>query len=75
MKLKYRIILENRSYPYRVQKKGFIFWNEVASSDSLDSAKKKMVELCRCEAQTPEGTVLATYSSEDLLADKLRGVQ
>jgi hypothetical protein len=73
MKPKYRIVMDEGHYPYKVQKKTFIFWTYVESSDSLDSATEKMIKLCDRENKIPKGTVLATYSTEDLLADKLRG--
>lgn len=67
--------MDEGTYPYKVQRKTFIFWNHIESSDSLDSAKEKMVRLCDRDNKIPKGTVLATYSTEDLLADKLKGAR
>lgn len=70
---KYRIKFdEDRTKPYRVQRKGFIFWKEVICSDSFDGAKAGLIE--HINRPSPKnGEVLLTYDSKDLLADKLAG--
>ena len=73
MKPKYRVVKRDGAFPYKVERKTFIFWHEVDQESSLEDAKESMIRRCKVDNKIPSGTVLATYSVDDLLIDKLKG--
>lgn len=74
--MKLRIIIrDSREEPYLLQVKHTkwnLFWKDVATFRNLESAEHNM------KAYVPPkkpGTVLAEYTDEDRLVDKLKGVK
>ena len=73
MKAKYRVVKRDGAYAYKVERKTFIFWYEIDQESSLETAKATMVRRCNLDNKIPKGTVLATYTVDDLIIDKLKG--
>jgi hypothetical protein len=73
VKFKYRIVVnDDTEYPYRISKKGWIFWHAIGKCRSLEEAKDDLRKLVRLEMMKP-GTVVLEYNEQDFLADKLKG--
>lgn len=73
VKFNFRIIIgTDPRDPYLIQKKGWIFWNDIGKCRTMTEAEIELEKLVRHQLSQP-GTVIKEYTQEDFLVDKLRG--
>lgn len=71
---KYRIrVGDSGPYPFKVERKGFIFWHQVDMEKSLEAAEETLKRHHRRIQNAPIGTVLKVYDDSDAIVEKLKG--
>ena len=72
VKFRYRIVVNNDTeYPYRVERKAWLFWKGVTREKSMGSAKDTIFRSARQEVMRP-GKVIFEYNDADHLVEKLK---
>lgn len=76
MKIKYKyriVVIDDESRPFMIQRKRWLFWKNVDKKYSIDEAEQEIRHFLSKQAKYAVGSVVGTYTEEDLLVDKLRG--
>jgi len=72
VKFSYRIIInDSADFPYKVQRKGWLFWDTTGAFPTQHAAEQQIQKLANIDLMRP-GRVVLEYNEQDHLAKKLR---